>query len=59
MAVRLRRRASLPKVVVSTAGRERFLRRIATVVTAFSALIALLVVSVVSVALGLITGEPS
>ena len=45
----------LPQVVVTTARRERFLRRVATVVTMLAALVAVLVVSVISVTLGLMT----
>ena len=46
-----------PQVVVTSARRQRFLRRVATVVTALAAFIAVLVVSIISLALGLTWGE--
>jgi hypothetical protein len=45
--------ALLAKVAVSTASRDRFLRRVATAVTAFAAGVAVLVVSLISLVLGL------
>ena len=44
------------QVVVTSARRQRFLRRVATAVTALAAFIAVLVVSIISLVLGL-TGE--
>jgi hypothetical protein len=41
------------EVAVSTASRDRFLRRLATAVSAFAALVAVLVVSLISLAFGL------
>jgi hypothetical protein len=43
--------ALLSKVAVSTASRDRFLRRVATAVTAFAAVVAVLVVSLISLVL--------
>jgi len=47
-----------PQVVVTSARRQRFLRRVATVVTALAAFVAVLVVSIISLALGLTWGQP-